>query len=65
MKAISEKHFAIDPAKVEEEKRFDGICLLRTNTDLNPLEAMLCYKQLWDRPCSPRGFCACSLSARL
>ena len=21
--------------------------MLRTNTDLNPLEAMLCYKQLW------------------
>jgi transposase len=21
--------------------------VLRTNTDLNPLEAMLCYKQLW------------------
>ena len=49
MKAISEEHFAIDPAKVEEEKRFDGIFLLRTNTDLNPLEAMLCYKRLWDR----------------
>jgi transposase len=24
-----------------------GIFVLRTNTDLNPLEAMLCYKQLW------------------
>jgi hypothetical protein len=47
VKAISEEHFAIDPAKVEEEKRFDGIFVLRTNTDLNPLEAMLCYKQLW------------------
>ena len=21
--------------------------MVRTNTDLNPLEAMLCYKQLW------------------
>jgi len=21
--------------------------VLRTDTDLNPLEAMLCYKQLW------------------
>jgi hypothetical protein len=47
LKTISEEHFAIDPAKVEEEKRFDGIFVLRTNTDLNPLEAMLCYKQLW------------------
>ena len=37
---------------VEEEKKFDGIFVLRTNADLNPLEAMLCYKQLWtvERP---------------
>jgi hypothetical protein len=47
LKTISEEHFAIDPAKVEEEKKFDGIFVLRTNTDLNPLEAMLCYKNLW------------------
>jgi hypothetical protein len=47
LKRISQDHFAIDPDKVEEEKRFDGIFVLRTNTDLNPLEAMLCYKQLW------------------
>jgi Transposase DDE domain len=47
LKTISADHFAIDPAKVEEDKRFDGIFVLRTNTDLNPLEAMLCYKQLW------------------
>jgi transposase len=47
LKTISEQHFAIDPDKIEEERRFDGIFVLRTNTDLNPLEAMLCYKQLW------------------
>jgi hypothetical protein len=47
LKTISEDHFAIDRAKVEEDARFDGIFVLRTNTDLNPLEAMLCYKQLW------------------
>ena len=28
-------------------QRFDGVFVLRTNTDLNPLDAMLCYKQLW------------------
>src|SRR4029453_9741002 len=33
-------------AKVEEETTFDGIFVLRTNTDLNPLETMLCYKHL-------------------
>jgi len=42
LKTISDEHFAIDPDKIEEEKRFDGIFALRTNTDLNPLEAMLC-----------------------
>src|SRR5262249_50493743 len=47
LKMISEEHFAIDPEKIEAEKKFDGIFVLRTNTDLNPLEAMLCYKQLW------------------
>jgi septum formation topological specificity factor MinE len=47
LKTIIQDHFAIDPDKVEEEKRLDGIFVLRTNTDLNPLEAMLCYKQLW------------------
>ena len=47
LKTISEEHFAIDPDKIEAEKKFDGIFVLRTNTDLNPLEALLCYKQLW------------------
>jgi transposase len=39
-------HFAIDHAKAEEDAKFDGIFVLRTNTDLNPLQAMLRYKQL-------------------
>jgi hypothetical protein len=47
LKTISDEHFVIDPDKIEEEQKFDGIFVLRTNTDLNPLEAMLCYKQLW------------------
>jgi len=40
-------HFAIDRAKAEEDAKFDGVFVLRTNADLSPLEAMLCYKQLW------------------
>ena len=44
---VRDEHFAIDPDKVAEDQKFDGIFVLRTNTDLNPLEAMLCYKQLW------------------
>jgi hypothetical protein len=47
LKTISDEHFAIDADKVEEDKKFDGIFVLRTNTDLNPLDAMLCYKHLW------------------
>src|ERR1039457_5199141 len=27
-------------------REFDGVFVLRTNTDLAPLEVMLCYKQL-------------------
>jgi len=40
-------HFAIDRAKAEEDARFDGVFVLRTNADLTPLETMLCYKRLW------------------
>src|SRR5207344_248238 len=40
-----EKGFVIDNAKAEEDARFDGVFVLRTNTDLGPLEAMFCYKQ--------------------
>jgi hypothetical protein len=47
LKTIGGERFAIDPDKIEEERKFDGVFVLRTNTDLNPLEAMLCYKQLW------------------
>ncbi len=47
LKSVGEEHFAIDRAKAEEDERFDGIFVLRTNTNLNPVEAMLCYKQLW------------------
>lgn len=47
LKTIRDDHFAIDFDKAEEDKKFDGIFVLRTNTGLNPLQAMLCYKQLW------------------
>ena len=40
-------HFAIDQAKAEEDAKFDGVFVLRTNARLSPLEAMLVYKQLW------------------
>ena len=39
--------FEIDGKKVEEEARFDGKWVLRTNTDLPTTEVALKYKQLW------------------
>ncbi len=47
LKTAGADHFAIDRAKAEEDAKFDGLFVLHTNTELNPLEAMLCYKQLW------------------
>jgi hypothetical protein len=37
--------FAIDRAKVEEDAKFDGVFVLRTNASLSPLEAM--FVHLW------------------
>jgi hypothetical protein len=47
LKTEGHGHFAIDPTKAEQDARFDGVFVLRTNTDLDPLTAMLRYKQLW------------------
>ena len=41
-----EKGFAIDEARIAEDARFDGIFVLRTNTTLDPLQAMLRYREL-------------------
>src|SRR5205085_1305376 len=42
----SEDCFTIDHGKAEQDAKFDGVFVLRTNTDLAPLDVMLCYKQL-------------------
>ena len=47
LKTVGKDHFTIDRAKAAEDARFDGVFVLRTNTDLDPLAAMLRYKQLW------------------
>jgi hypothetical protein len=39
--------FAVDRAKVEEDAKYDGVFVLRTNAGLSPLQTMLVYKQLW------------------
>jgi len=40
-------HFQIDYDKIEQEARYDGKWVLRTNTDLSAREVALKYKQLW------------------
>jgi hypothetical protein len=47
LQTVGDGRFAIDRAKAEEDEKFDGVFVLRTNSDLSPVEAMLCYKQLW------------------
>lgn len=39
--------FAVDLDKARYEKRFDGMWVLRTNTELTGVEVALRYKQLW------------------
>ena len=39
--------FEIDEQKIEQEKRYDGKWVLRTNTTLSPAEVALQYKNLW------------------
>jgi hypothetical protein len=38
--------FAIDPGKVADEARFDGVFVLRTNARITPLQAVLRYRDL-------------------
>ena len=40
-------HFEIDPARVAEDARFDGLYVLRTNSTLPTLSVALAYRQLW------------------
>ena len=39
--------FVIDLDKARDEERFDGMWVLRTNTELSAVEIALRYKQLW------------------
>jgi hypothetical protein len=60
LKTEGDGHFAVDAGKAEKDARFDGVFVLRTNTDLDPLAAMLRYKQLWTgrRPSAPPSTCS-------
>lgn len=47
LKVEGEGHFAVDEAKMQEEARYDGTWVLRTNLDLPTAEVALQYKKLW------------------
>jgi hypothetical protein len=47
LQTVGDSHFVVDHAKAEDDARFDGLFVLRTNTDLDPRSAMLRYKHLW------------------
>jgi transposase len=40
-------HFALDEARIEDDARFDGLWVLRTNTTLAARDVAIAYKQLW------------------
>jgi transposase len=46
LKTTTKKAFEIDPGKVADEARFDGIFVLRTNARITPLQAVLRYRDL-------------------
>jgi hypothetical protein len=40
-------HFEIDPERIAEDARFDGLHVLRTNSTLPTLSVALAYRELW------------------
>ena len=46
LKTPDEKHFEIDEERMAQDARYDGLYVLRTNTTLSPLAAMLRYREL-------------------
>jgi hypothetical protein len=47
LKTSRDRHFEIDPARVAEDARFDGLYVLRTNSTLPTLAVALASRQLW------------------
>jgi len=47
LKVQGQSHFAVDEDRVNDETRFDGIWVLRTNTDYPTATVALQYKRLW------------------
>jgi transposase len=47
LKKAGPGHFEVDEAKIQEEAKYDGTWVLRTNSKLSAAEVALQYKQLW------------------
>jgi transposase len=47
LKTAGPGHFEIDEAKIQEEAKYDGTWVLRTNSQLTAAEVALQYKQWW------------------
>ncbi len=56
LKVAGEGHFALDEAKIEDEARYDGTWVLRTNTELPAADVGLQFKRLW---MVEQWFCSC------
>src|SRR5215218_4515341 len=46
LRATTKRAFEIDPGKLAEEARYDGLFVLRTNARITPLQAVLRYRDL-------------------
>lgn len=46
LRTTAKKAFEIDPGKLADEARFDGVTVLRTNSKITPLQATLRYRDL-------------------
>jgi transposase len=47
LKVAGRDHFAVDEELVKQDARFDGVWVLRTNTDLENEAVAIAYKNLW------------------
>ena len=47
LQAAGDEHFVIDEQRIKNEEKFDGMWILRTNTDLSAADVARQYKQLW------------------
>jgi transposase len=47
LKVMGQDHFAVDEKAIEQDAKFDGVWVLRTNTDLETECVARAYKGLW------------------